>query len=239
MEWCLVCCSQHLPGRACPGELLASGPERQARRFQVSQARRIEYYGVLIAESDDLWRSRIFTYPNMLWSVPGGRGTMKFVGSTAQEVEAKAVAFIREHCKLRKFLLTEHEQPKVAGRMKRERAAVQNPRSAREERHPSALNVLFGEEQAEEPGLTTDLSNGGLFIATKRLKPQGRRLRLKLQVGDYTIALRGSVAWVRTKAEKGRPIGMGIRLTQPPALYVRYVKSVEDGVGEEGEGKEG
>ena len=235
MEWCLVCCSQHVPGRDCPGELLATGPERHARRFQVSQEIRIEYYGVLIAESHDAWRSRIFTYPNMLWSVPGGRGTMKFVGATAQAAEAAAVAFIREHCTRRKFLLTEHEQPKVAGRMKSERAAVQNPRGARDERLPCEMDVVFGEEKPDEPGLTTDLSDGGLFIATERPKPQGRRLKLKLEAGGYTIPLRGSVAWVRTKAEKGRPIGMGIQLTQPPALYLRYVESVKPKADDEGE----
>ncbi|TDI48453.1 MAG: hypothetical protein E2P01_05350, partial [Acidobacteria bacterium] len=72
--WCTVCCTRHRPGRDCPGNLLATGFERHARKFVVAHDNRLEYYGVLIVESGEYWRARIFTYPSMLWSVPGARG---------------------------------------------------------------------------------------------------------------------------------------------------------------------
>ena len=78
--WCPICQTQHATRKDCPGEVLASGPERHGWRVLVRTPTRAEVYGVLIAESEDRWRARVVTYPNMLWSVPGGRGTLKFVG---------------------------------------------------------------------------------------------------------------------------------------------------------------
>ena len=101
--WCTVCCTRHTPGAECPGTLLATGPERHAHKFSVAQKDgRLEYYGVLIAEAGDYWRARVFTYPNMLRSVPGGRGTIKFAGATAKEAETRAIEFLHEHCEARR-----------------------------------------------------------------------------------------------------------------------------------------
>ena len=61
--WCVVCCTRHTPGRDCPGNLLATGPERHARKFAVTQDKRLEYYGVLIAEAGEYFQR--FLLPNV------------------------------------------------------------------------------------------------------------------------------------------------------------------------------
>ena len=84
--WCTVCCTRHAPGGDCPGSLLATGPERHARKITaIAKDNRVEYHGILIAEAGDHWRARIFTYPDVLWRVPGGAGTVKFAGTTARD----------------------------------------------------------------------------------------------------------------------------------------------------------
>lgn len=63
-------------------EAPATGPERHGWRVHVETSRGVEAIGVLVAPSGDLWRSRILTYPNVLWTAPGGRSTLKFLAPT-------------------------------------------------------------------------------------------------------------------------------------------------------------
>ena len=79
-QWCPVCCCRHRDKKDCPGELLATGPERQGWRVNVQTSTGIEACGVLVAPAGDSWRARILTFPNILWTVPDGSGTLKFVG---------------------------------------------------------------------------------------------------------------------------------------------------------------
>ena len=50
MEWCLVCCTAHGKDDPCPGELLATGPERHAWRVSVDTPHGMEtrLNGILI-----------------------------------------------------------------------------------------------------------------------------------------------------------------------------------------------
>lgn len=228
MKWCAVCCSRHAAGASCPGPLMATGPERHGRRFQFVQGSRVEQCGVLIAEAGEYWRARILTYPNMLWSVPGGRGTIKFAGSTPEAAEQLAVAFIREHGKARGMTLSEAGETVEAGPVEPERAATQAPCGSKEERHPRVRPIRFGEEKAVQAARTADFSHGGVFIVTDHPLPQGRRLKMVLDLESYTIPLTGTVSWVRTRPEPGRPAGMGIRLVRVPPLYTRYVDAMNE-----------
>ena len=68
-------------------------------RVLVHTGARTEVYGVLVGPAArGLWRARVLTYPRMLWSIPGGRGTIKFVGATPQDSERNAVEFILGFC---------------------------------------------------------------------------------------------------------------------------------------------
>lgn len=227
MEWCPVCCTRHDDGAECPGQVLATGPERRGRTFLAVEGAHVERYAVLIAEAGRLWRARIMTFPNMLWSVPGGRGTIKFVGPTATDAERRAVAFIEERCRARGSRLSETGETVEAGRVDPERFELQSPSRSKEERHARSIRIRFGEQGAVESARTADLSYGGLFVITERPVPAGRTIKMVLELGEYSIPLAGKVAWVRVRPEGGRPSGMGIELLQAPPLYVRYVKGMK------------
>ena len=232
-QWCTVCCTRHTPGGECPGTLLATGPERHAHKFSVAQKDgRLEYYGVLIAEAGDYWRARVFTYPNMLWSVPGGRGTIKFAGATAQEAETRAIEFLHEHCEARRSTLQEAALESSTGQ-----GQAKNDQLFKEERQPCKVPIRFGTERATQAGTTANLSVGGIYLATDKPIEKGKRVRMLLDVQAYTIPLVGTVAWVRVNEEPGKPKGMGVRLHEPPALYQRYVATVQGKMAELGTGE--
>jgi hypothetical protein len=224
--WCPVCQTRHEKRLDCPGELLATGPERHAWRVQVRAGKRIEMYGVLVAESGERWRARILTYPNILWSVPGGRGTLKFVGDSARAAEAAAIEFVREHCEARGFEMGD-PGPVESRPLDTESAPEQRPRRSKDPRHLRSLVVRYGPDKPDHIGMSADLSRGGLFIITDHPLPVGQDIRILLELERYTVPLRGKVAWSRTRAEQGRPAGMGIQLRNPPNLYARYVSSLE------------
>ena len=77
------------------------------------------------------------------------------------------------------------------------------------------------------PASTSDLSRGGLFVITDRPLSADRGVRLRLDLGDFEVPLRGRVAWTRLKAEPDRPVGMGVQLINPSPMYLRYVKRIE------------
>lgn len=229
MEWCPVCCTQHVTRSDCPGELLATGPERHGRRITVAANARNETYGVLIAEAGDLWRARVLTYPNMLWSVPGGKGTVKFVGDSPRNVERQAVAFIERMCKARGYKVVEQAAELESAKVTDESADSESPRQGKDARHLRVHEVHFGAEKAEKKATTGDLSRGGMFVATSEPLAAGSALRLRLELEGFSIPLVGTVAWARRRAEEGRPAGMGVNLHNPPALYTRFVREIERG----------
>lgn len=228
IPWCPVCHTRHAARKDCPGELLATGPERHSWRVQVRTSTRTEAYGVLVAESGERWRARILTYPNILWSVPGGRGTIKFVGDTAQDAEKAAIDFVLEHCRERDYEVAQ-QSPTVESRpLDTEPAPVQQPRGSRDSRHLRSLVIRYGPEKTDRVGMTSDLSKSGLFIITDEPLPAGSDVKMLLELDRYSVPLGGKVAWRRSKAEQGRPAGMGIQLKTPPNVYARYVGSLED-----------
>ena len=228
MTWCTICCTQHESRADCPGPLMATGPERHGRRVTVAGQGRTAVHGVLIAEAGEHWRARILTYPKMLWSVPGERGTLKFVGRSPQEVEAKATKFILQVCKFRGCEIVEDAEVPESSAVDAEGALLQAPRVAGEQRHLKSLPIHFGREKPTERGRTADLSRGGVFVITNRPLPPGTRVRLRLKLEGFSVPLEGEVAWTHTRFEQGRPPGMGIQLRNPPAMYSRYVPSLAE-----------
>ena len=61
-------------------------------------AKGMQVCGVLVAPSAGMWRARIVTYPKVPWMIPGGRGTIKFAGSSSNQAESRAVAYVHAHC---------------------------------------------------------------------------------------------------------------------------------------------
>lgn len=228
LGWCPICCTRHLKGQECPGELLATGAERYGWRASFETPGDIEVYGALVAPAGRLWRARILTYPNTLWAIPGDGGPMKFVGGTPQAAERQAIAFIEEHCAERGYQRLEGIPVPGTVEVDPEEAPGLS-QSARE--HPPrrklrSLPVRWGHKTTTREAVTLELSEAGLFVVTRSPLEPGAVVRLQLELDTSTVPLRGMVAWIRERAKPGRPAGMGIRLSQTPDLYLHYVKQL-------------
>jgi Tfp pilus assembly protein PilZ len=158
----------------------------------------------------------------MLWSVPGRRDTIKFFGATRDEAEQHAVAFIVEHCRSRGHRILNSDEPchPVSAPVA---TSPEQPLIQREPRLPHAVPARFGANSVDHRARTADLSRGGLFLATGRPLPGRTDIRIVLDDSPYEIPLRGTVAWSRIEAAEGKPVGMGVQLAAPPAMYLRYV----------------
>ena len=144
---------------------------------------------MLIAEAGDYWRARVFTYPNMLWSVPGGRGTIKFAGATAKEAGTRAIEFLNEHCEARRCTMQEAAIESPVGQVEKENADPLSPQGGREERHPCKVPIRFGEERSTQAATTANLSTGGIYLATDKPLKKGQHVRMLIDVQDYSIPL--------------------------------------------------
>jgi uncharacterized protein (TIGR02266 family) len=88
-------------------------------------------------------------------------------------------------------------------------------------RHPRIeveLDVVVVSEPNFSPGYVENLSEGGLFVATRDPMPVGSRVTMIIGLPDGRdpIALEGEVRWLRA-SEGDAPSGMGIRFVSVPA----------------------
>ena len=224
-EWCRVCCTTHVRGERCPGELLTENPERHGRRVNVETPNGIEAYGVLVAKTRcGLWRSRIMTYPNVLWAVPGGAGTMKFAGETPIEAERQAIEFIRSHCRERKLTLRNEVALSTPDKLEIESGEFVRPVPAT--RVIRFLPIRFGVVNPSEVGGTGNLSETGLFVITNHPLEVNTRLRLMLDLDNKPLTLTGDVRWMNSNPRVGRSPGMGVQLQAPAERYAEYVRTL-------------
>lgn len=56
---------------------------------------------------------------------------------------------------------------------------------------------------------TLDISEGGVFIATRRVRPEGTKVKLALEIGEHTLELSGIVVRAVEPGSTG-PSGMGV-----------------------------
>ena len=223
-RWCPVCCGDHSGLRRCPGELIATEPERHGWRISVRTPYGIEAYGVLVTKTNcGQWRARVMTYPNILWVVPGQSGTIKFVGDTAVSAERNAIEYIRDHCREKGFQLRK-ELGEIEPAPRRELRDYINATPAT--RVMRFLPVRFGLGHPTEVGGTGNLSETGLFVITKDPLEINTRLRLQLDVRDQRFTLAGDVRWANGVHHVGRSPGMGVRLHLPPQPYTDYVRAI-------------
>ncbi len=82
------------------------------------------------------------------------------------------------------------------------------------ERHDVELEVSLESESNFYLGLTENLSEGGLFIATHVLKPMGSRVEVSFKLPHVAEAIKavGVVRWIRQYSETSDTSpGMGVR----------------------------
>jgi Tfp pilus assembly protein PilZ len=223
LTFCPVCGGTHAEPRDCPGELRATGPERHGWRVAVETPFGIEAYAVLVAPSFDLWRSRIITYPNVLWTVPGGAVTVKFAGRSPQDAEAQAVAFVEAHINARGYVRRDGLDLPAVSRIHAEAAANVQATQGPALRKMRAMPVHFGTGQALFAAMTGNLSESGLFVMTLVPFDPGTDLRVLIDLETGRMGLRGKVVWKRERLVLGRPVGMGVQLVAPPEPYREFV----------------
>lgn len=225
--FCAVCGTGHYGPATCPGELRATGAERNGWRVQVETPFGHEAIGVLIAPSHDQWRARIITFPNVLWTAPGGRGTLKFVGETAADAEAQAIRFVEDHVRAKRYLRRDGLASVGATAAGRAKPARPRPHfSAAPQRKPGIVPVRFGLARATVRGTTVNLSDDGMFVGVGTPEDLGRSLLIHLYLQGDTVPMHGLVMWNRRRVEPAGPAGMGIRLSDPPAIYQSFVASL-------------
>lgn len=194
--------------------------------MRVRTARGTEDVGVLIARTRGRWRARIVTYPNVLWTAPGGRTTLKFVSDTAEEAERQAVAFIQGHCARRPSAARGMLVQVATAAERFEFPAKPSSSNLAGKRWRVALPVRYGELRASDLGATANVSAEGMFIAAASPSEAGSPLRILVEVRGCTMHLRGLVMWSRRRPEGRRPAGMGIRLLLTPAPWASFVESI-------------
>lgn len=95
------------------------------------------------------------------------------------------------------------------------------PMSAGERRREHArfsvdLDVTVGSDHNFYAGFAENLSAGGVFIATHKLKPVGSKIELSINLPEgSTVRATGEVRWIRVFNEHSdTPPGMGVRFSE-------------------------
>jgi uncharacterized protein (TIGR02266 family) len=102
-------------------------------------------------------------------------------------------------------------------RIARDRSVAPRPANERRtsDRTPFLADLEFGEDAQFFTGLSLDISEGGLFVATYTDIPLGTRLVLCFELPDGTaVEARGEVKWRRSAVVDGERPGIGIAFTE-------------------------
>jgi uncharacterized protein (TIGR02266 family) len=84
-------------------------------------------------------------------------------------------------------------------------------------RAPFIADLKFGEDVELFTGLSLDISEGGLFVATYTEIPVGTRLVLCFELPDGSVVeARGEVRWTRPQSSDDERPGIGIAFTELP-----------------------
>jgi len=177
-----------------------------------------ETVGVVVAPAGNRWRARIVTYPSEFWTVARGGAVMKFYAADPETAEREAVDHIESF--IQNSGLT--------------RAAEFLPIRFGTGADPDGLlgrrlcgwTVRFGHNTLNREAVLGNASERGIFVQTEDPLPAGSVVRMELDADGTRMPLRGTVAWVRLSRETGRPLGMGIRLARPSAMYLDSVKKL-------------
>jgi uncharacterized protein (TIGR02266 family) len=115
-----------------------------------------------------------------------------------------------------------------SGDAARESGAMGNAEVRRQHlRHNVELEVTMESETNFYMGLTENLSEGGLFIATHVLKPLGTQIEVSFKLPDVSepIKITGTVRWLREYSPTSDTSpGLGVRFEQVDARQTEQIK---------------
>jgi uncharacterized protein (TIGR02266 family) len=88
------------------------------------------------------------------------------------------------------------------------------------------LDVTVGSDHNFYAGFAENLSAGGVFIATHKLKPVGSKIELTINLPDgVQIRATGEVRWIRVFNEQSdTPPGMGVRFNDLAEASVALIQ---------------
>jgi uncharacterized protein (TIGR02266 family) len=116
----------------------------------------------------------------------------------------------------------------ASGPNTRESGSMGTAASRREHaRHDIELEVTMESETNFYLGLTENISEGGLFIATHVLKPLGTQIGVSFALPDSEVPVRtiGTVRWVREYSETSDTSpGMGVRFEQLTPTQMEQIR---------------
>ena len=89
------------------------------------------------------------------------------------------------------------------------------------------LDVTVGSDHNFYAGFAENLSAGGVFIATHKLKPVGSKIELTINLPDGAqLKTEGEVRWVRVFNEHSdTPPGMGVKFSELPSESLALIQS--------------
>lgn len=89
------------------------------------------------------------------------------------------------------------------------------------------LDVSVGSDHNFYSGFAENLSAGGVFIATHKLKPVGSKIEVTVNLpGEVRIQATGEVRWIRVFNERSdTPPGMGVRFDALDAESASAIES--------------
>jgi uncharacterized protein (TIGR02266 family) len=89
------------------------------------------------------------------------------------------------------------------------------------------LPLKFSVGESESIAFSSNISNSGLFIRTRKAYPPGTKLKISLEAdNNNTIELEGEVAWSLKTGSTSFKNGMGIKLSNIPQSYIDLVKKL-------------
>jgi uncharacterized protein (TIGR02266 family) len=94
-------------------------------------------------------------------------------------------------------------------------------------RHDVEIEVTMESESNFYMGLTENLSEGGLFIATHVLKPLGTQIEVSFKLPDVAEAIKvtGTVRWLREYSPTSDTSpGMGVRFEQIDHHQIEHIR---------------
>jgi uncharacterized protein (TIGR02266 family) len=89
------------------------------------------------------------------------------------------------------------------------------------------LDVTVGSDHNFYAGFAENLSSGGVFSATHKLKPVGSKIELTINLPDgVQLHAEGEVRWIRVYNElSDTPPGMGVKFTELAGASVAVIES--------------